>query len=85
MYFADANGRSVDVFNNSGVLLRAWNTINGSSGYEGIHVAVDNSTATRGEGVYLSLASPEDYVEVIDPLNGRSTSRRRQNTPKAAN
>ena len=63
---SNSNGRRVFFFKND-VFTREWNNIDGILGNQyGIDVAVDNSqSASRGR-IYLSLTSPEDFIEVLD-------------------
>ena len=65
VYVTQANGRSVFLFKN-GVYSREWKSLNGTSNFLGIGIAVDNSTqASRGR-IYISLTEPEEWVEAVD-------------------
>jgi hypothetical protein len=67
VFVTQANGRSVAIFR-EGTLLTKWTGINGVSACcpGDIHIAIDNSNTVSQGRVYLSLAAPENDVEVLD-------------------
>jgi hypothetical protein len=67
VFVAQANGRSVAIFR-EGKLLTKWTGINGAPTCctGDIRVAIDNSSTVSRGRVYLSLAAPENDVEVLD-------------------
>ncbi len=71
-FVASSNPRSVAIFTNEGIFSHAWTGINGRSGCASfdcvpyIHVAIDNTNSYSQGRIYLSLAGPEDDVEVFD-------------------
>ena len=80
VFVSQSNGRAVYIFGPSSedgqcpeaepvCYSHSWNSINGKSGFEGnqgIQVAVDNSDTYSNGRIYLSLYSPENYVEALD-------------------
>jgi hypothetical protein len=77
VFVTQYNGRSVGIFapnspsnpckQGNFCFSHKWSSINGVGGFEpGIHVAIDNSNSFSKGRVYLSLAHPENDVEVLD-------------------
>jgi hypothetical protein len=75
VFAASQNPRTVAIFNENGEYTHSWTGINGHTGcitfdcVPYMRVAIDNTHTYSGGRVYLSLAGPENDVEVFD--NGR--------------
>jgi hypothetical protein len=70
IFVGQANGRTVDIFEEDGEYSHTWSAINGTAGggvaQQGIHVAVDNSNGYSRGRIYLSLTAPENDIEAVD-------------------